>query len=271
MSAKKKLEKYWVDISKIMGAGIDAVSGHGLAGMVAKVAAAGREAAKEDGVSDNLPSVKGVPLAPNPHFIDNGHGGPSMQYTAKYINQRVAKKIGGEVFELAGAVTSAATVVPVNVASLAKHGSASVSTVMHLYHLMGMANSVKGSVYLSSLLDVLVQMKMAKAVIRTGDIVASAAGGVFGKVLSMAMRTCKIAGKEVMGEITAYTAQELHWRAYQEQKLAAVFGGTGPASRMVEEILTRRIHRFLGGQYNWKGIVNEPAGWIVLKDKIAMI
>lgn len=271
MGTKKKLEKYWVDIAKIMGAGIDAISGNGLAGITAKVLAIGKEASLEDGVQQDIPVVLGVPLAPNPHFIDNGHAGPSMAFTGSYLRQRVGKKIGGEMFEIAGAITSATTVVPVNLAGLAKHGSASVSTLIHLVNLMDMAKGVKGSVYLTSLLDVLVQMKMAKAVIRTGDLAATAAGGVFGKVLSMTMRVCKMAGKEEMGQVICYTAHELHWRAYQEQQLAKVFGGTGPASRMVEELLTRRIHRFLGGQYNWRGIVNEPAGWLVIKDKIAMI
>ncbi|WP_020407548.1 hypothetical protein [Hahella ganghwensis] len=270
---KKTLEKYWVDISKILGSGIDILAGNSAASMTAKVLAIGAEVTKEDGVEKGLPVILGVPLAPNPHFLENGYSGQSFKFTAPYLRQRCAKKIGGEAFEIAGGVASACSgALSVNVASAIKHGTADASSLIHLYRFANMSVRVQGSEYLSFLLDILIRMKMTKVVVRSGDFAGSLAGGIFGKVISMTMRGCKIGIKEQAGAVVAFTAQELHWRAYVEQRLLGHFGGgTGPASLMVKELLTRRTHRLLGGQYDWKGIVNEPAGWIVLKDKIAMI
>ena len=77
-----------------------------------------------------------------------------------------------------------------------------------------------------------------------------------------------------MDKLVTNAALELHWRAYQEQ---AIIGGrfsgagTGPASNMIKELLTRRAHVWLGGQYDWKRVVQEPTGWLVIHDKLNLI
>ena len=48
-------------------------------------------------------------------------------------------------------------------------------------------------------------------------------------------------------------------------------GSVGPASRIVWELFTKRgITRILGA-YDIAAIVNEPAGWMAINDKLLLI
>ena len=72
-------------------------------------------------------------------------------------------------------------------------------------------------------------------------------------------------------EIAAQTALLLHWRAFQEYQLTKVFGGDGPAMRIVRELFAQAIR---SGEPNYckvDAIINEPAGWVAIKDKINLI
>ncbi|GHB50228.1 hypothetical protein GCM10007094_44380 [Pseudovibrio japonicus] len=71
---------------------------------------------------------------------------------------------------------------------------------------------------------------------------------------------------------------ELHWRAKLELQLSTHFGGAakhtkpvGPASAVIFELLRRRGYTRIFGQYDAGTIISEPAGWLVVNDKLALM
>ena len=235
---------------------------------------------------DTKGSVKGVPLVSNPYFIDNAIDGDT-EYTRKYVMKRKGKKLGGSVVSFAGGLASSAT--QVNVGGIARHGAASGNTIAHLQAFHQMSKKFKQSDWLRKHCDVLITAKMAKLGVRGSNLAANCipnaiASAVVGGATSVGgwvaeHQVGKMTGGIDLSDRGSFTetkmraavAVQLHWRAYQEQKLAAVFGGTGPASMMIEELMTRRAHRFLGGGYDWKRLVKEPTGWIAIHDKLNLI
>jgi len=233
------------------------------------VAGSGLNTIKQE-IEDGVKMVKGTPIIPNPLMLQNGHDGESP-LTDRYVYHRWMKNVGGGAFSMVG--YAASTVTAVNTTGIARHAAADASTAIHIYKLNAIGNGFGQSTTVSDWLKVFIKMKAFKAAIRTGNLASDAtpvaiASAVFGVASSLGA----MAVKKSMEEVCMITAMQVHWRAYQETAVAgSLGGGTGPATRIFEEMLTRRIHRFLGGSYDVRGIIKEPAGWVVLNDKLMLI
>jgi len=72
-------------------------------------------------------------------------------------------------------------------------------------------------------------------------------------------------------------ANEIHWRASQEQFLSGTVlgkgtgGAVGPASRIVWELFVKRGMTRILGKYDVDALVSEPAGWHAISDKLLLI
>lgn len=214
--------------------------------------------------------VKGVPLVPNTLFESHGIEG-ECDYTRKYIERRKLKSIGGSLVSTAGAIGSAGTG-GVNVGGVIRHGAADLNTLAHLAILGSHSRKFKQSDWLSHHCSVLLRMKTLKLSVRSTQLAGDCVNALTGALCGLG---ATVTGKTVvkaMDRLTTKTALELHWRAYQEQAILGSIGkGSGPASNMMKELLTRRAHVWLGGQYDWKRVVKEPTGWLVIHDKINLL
>ena len=119
-------------------------------------------------------------------------------------------------------------------------------------------------------------MKAIKLVSRGGQLVGAAVplGGV-----SLGVDIAK-AGIDMGVKLThtktcLATAADIHWRAYQEQAISGGLklgsGAVGPASRMMYEIFKQRGFTKIFGQHDVDKIIKDPAGWLVLNDKLMQI
>ena len=103
---------------------------------------------------------------------------------------------------------------------------------------------------------------------------SSGANAIAGAIVDASVTATNRLALTAMEKHTSNTAQALHWRAYQEQFFLAnkaFADGSGPATDIVKEILRRRAHCVFGGQYDWRRIIQEPAGWLVIHDKISLL
>ena len=126
-------------------------------------------------------------------------------------------------------------------------------------------------------LELLIRMKMLKATVRgaglTGSVIPLPAVGITTGVLAALVST---GGKLTYSKACVGTSLELHWRAKQEQFMAGRFGGAsggsvGPASRIIWELFTRRGWFGWFGNYDVAKLVQEPAGWHAINDKLLLI
>jgi hypothetical protein len=231
------------------------------------------------GVKDGLGKNQ---MGTNPYFIthkvDELDVADHSPKTAKYFKMRRIKKIGGSVFSGVGAALGIVT--QVNALGIARHGRAEASTLTHLYRFHAMSKQVKQSQYLSQLISVMIKAKGVKAgargaqlaadcipeVLAGGAIIAGVVGGVSSVAASTAMKK--------MSGMIALTSIELQWRAYQELKVGRAFGGgTGPAYRMVAELLNSPVLdkvKPLAGVHPSVYIV-EPFGHLVIRDKLMLV
>jgi len=217
----------------------------------------------------------------NPYFIthkvDELDVKDHSPKTAKYFKQRRIKKILGAGVSGIGAALGSVT--QVNALGIARHGRAEASTLLHLYRFHAMSKQVKQSQFLTNLINVMIKAKGVKAgargaqlaadcipeVLAGGAIIAGVVGGVSSVAASTAMKK--------MSGMIALTSIELQWRAYQELALARVFGGDGPATRMVKELLNSPV---LDKVKPLAGIapeiyIREPFGHLVIRDKLMLI
>jgi hypothetical protein len=224
------------------------------------------------GVID-LADCKGSPEHnPNPLFIANGHDalGNHSPNVKKYLRKRKWKKFGGSAVSLAGNIGSIATLV--NTSGAARHARAETKTIAHIVRLNNISKQFKQSRYLTDLCNALLKMKTIKAGARGGALAAD--------LIPVALASGLVgAGAAVGGAIAVkrqknlvlQTALQLHWRAYQEIKLTAIAGGTGPAMRMVRELFGQTVRH---GEVDWSkpdNYIKEPSGWMVIQDKLNLI
>lgn len=213
----------------------------------------------------------------NPYFIGNGHGedDPSS-VTAKYLKGRMAKGLVGGGASIVGAVGSVWTAV--DVAAIGMHTNAVGTTAVHLGVLADMYRKSRKGGTVANWLELVVKMKSIKLTARTTSLVGVCipipAAGITTGLIAAAVAA---GGKLTLSKACVATSIELHWRAKQEQFMsgkvlkADTGGAVGPASRIVWELFTKRgITRILG-KYDIAAIVDEPAGWMAINDKLLLI
>lgn len=213
--------------------------------------------------------------SPNPYFVLNGQideDDPSSPQTYKYIMGRGLKSMASAGLAVAGTAVSASTA-GVDTVGAAMNLNATGSTGVHIYKLRAIAGNTKRSRTISRWLDVILQMKSAKAVTRGTQAVVSLVPG--GCVTASLICSLAAAGlRFTMASVCYRTAAELHWRAFLEGRIAGFKGlsaGGGPAERIITELFTRRGVTRVFGQYDIKAIINEPCGWLAVADKIMLM
>lgn len=214
-------------------------------------------------------------LFDNPYFIGNGQDAANSPLTAKYLLNRKYKDMGANTSSVVGAVASVWTAV--DVSGIALHSNATGTTAAHLAVLGDMASRSRKTGTVAQWLDIAMRMKIVKATVRGASLAGAAvpipAVGLATGLLASAAST---GAKLTLTKACTATALELHWRAKQEQFMSGTVtgvtgGAVGPASRIVSELFTKRgITRVLG-KYNTMAIINEPAGWMAINDKLLLI
>lgn len=195
--------------------------------------------------------------------------------TATYFRHRRLKKLGGSLFSTAGAVLGSVT--QVNVLGIARHGRAEASTLAHLYRFKAMSKQVKSSQYLSNLVDVMINAKIVKAGSRGGQLAADCipgvvpGGSIIGAVVGGAASVSGSLLMKKMSAVVSFAAIELHWRAYQETSLARTFGGSGPATRMLRELMNSPVLDKMRSGIPADVYIREPMGYLVFRDKLLLI
>ena len=225
----------------------------------------------EADVGDEM--ICGVPLQPNKHFKDHGLEEGNSEYTKKYVISRKLKNIAGGLVSVGGALASPSTG-GVNVGGAVRHGAADINTIAHLYKLTRLAKKFRQSETTKRWCAVVFGMKLLKFAGRSAQAGSSGANAIAGAIVDASVTATNRLALTAMEKHTSNTAQALHWRAYQEQFFLAnkaFADGSGPATDIVKEILRRRAHCVFGGQYDWRRIIQEPAGWLVIHDKISLL
>lgn len=232
-----------------------------------------------DIAKDALKEAKGhvSKFAPNPHMVSNGHAekaitGSDCPKCKKYFRARTLKKVGGAIFSGIGGALSSQTA-GVNVAGALRHGRAEVKTIAHLVKLKEQAKGIKQSEFLTKLMSVVLTMKAIKAANQGGLLAADLipvpiVDSVIGATVN---KGAKRAQKGMKGAVK-WASIELHWRAFQEAKIARG-AGTGPAMRMVRELFNQAFFKFPweSGALAADQYIMEPAGWMVIQDKLNLI
>lgn len=211
---------------------------------------------------------------PNPWFVFNGHEDRESPKTKKYLKSRGYKSKGATAISVAGGLASAETG-GINVGGLAVHANAVGSTAAHMVKILAIANSYKQTKTIGDWCRVVMAAKAAKASIR-GTQLAGAAIPFASLPTSIATAVAKAGVKLTMTNLCYATAANIHWRAYQEQRISGGLnlgtgGGIGPASKIYWEIFQRRGATRIFGQYDTAALVSEPCGWRALGDKLLLI
>lgn len=214
--------------------------------------------------------------APNPHMVQNGHAeksitGDDCPKCRKYFRIRTLKKVGGSLFSGAGSLASGSTG-GVNVTGALRHGRAEVKTIAHLVKLGEQAKTIKQSQFLCKLMAVIVAMKTIKAINQGGALAADLIPIPGISAVSTVMNRASRVTAKGMGAAVKWASVELHWRAFQEMKLAGP-RGSGPAMRMVRELFNQAFFKFPweSGALAADQYILEPAGWMVVQDKLNLI
>lgn len=218
----------------------------------------------------------------NPRFVQNGHDDHESPRTRMYFNVRRAKKIGGTLTSALGSAASAYTAV--NTLGLLRHGRAVANTTVHLIQLGRELAKWKESDHLKKLINVVIAAKSLKLVNRGGALAADAipgvalasslVSGITGIPTSIAMMS--------LDKLMTFASIELHWRAFVERRLSSGLfaaakhpghgGGSGPAMRIVTNLYVGAV-----SEHHWSiGVrphefINEPCGWMVIKDKMSLL
>jgi hypothetical protein len=219
-------------------------------------------------------------IIPNPWMVWNGHDDRESLLTRSYLKHRGHMQLGGAAVAVAGAAAAAGTVA--DVGALLQHGNATASTVAHLIKFKAIAKSHKQSVTISGWIDVLIRMKALKGAVRGGQFAAAVAAPIpWGGATAVSITAGVLAAGAKLGiklkfsNLCAMTAMDLHWRCFQETAvLGGVRGmpaGTGPATRILQELFIRRGMTRVFGQHNIAGLVQEPGGWMAINDKLLLI
>ena len=149
---------------------------------------------------------------------------------------------------------------------------------MHLVALAGMARKTRRGGTIADWLEIAIKMKSIKLATRGAGLAGASipipAAGITTGLIAAATAT---GAKLTLSKACVATALEIHWRARQEQFMsgtalrAGTGGSVGPASRIVWELFTKRGITRLLGKYDIDAIVQEPAGWMAISDKLLLI
>jgi hypothetical protein len=234
--------------------------------------------------------VSDIKVRPNPWFVANGHDERQSPVTQTYLRNRSLKTVGSAAVGLAGNVAEVATH-GVNVTGALQHLSALGSTGAHWLKIRAIARSYKNTVTISRWCDAIMRMKQYKLVNRALQLADEVIPvPIADQVVNITAAAAALGYRIGLGELCYITAIEIHWRAFQEQAISAfpprrpmVNGGVGdtpqrrrpstikvgPASRIFAEVFTRRGVTAAFGSYNVAALIQEPAGWMALGDKVA--
>ena len=227
-----------------------------------------------------------VSVRPNPWFVANGQDEGESSVTQRYLFTRGWKAAAGSLVSGAGGVGKYLGFV-INVGSTLRHGSAAATTLIHLQQIHAIAKAHRKSETIARWCETIIRAKNAKAVLRgTQTFGAVVPVPLAGTIANCFAAAGKLALKIGVHEMCHLAAIEIHWRAFQEQRIASsgapsaviVFGAptgreamrrAGPASRIFTEVMTRRGATAGFGQYDVGAMIHEPAGWMALGDKLA--
>ncbi len=226
-----------------------------------------------------IEAVEKNEMIANPKLMLHGLGEGNSPQVKHYMRVRKAKKIGGAIYSFTGTGLQVGLDVAgfgmggVDAFGLAKHGAAEASTVAHLTRLAILSRKVKGSRYLTDLLEDIVKVKLAKATVRGGKLAAAAIpNSIASNVVSIAVSLGAATASSLLKELVNRVACELHWRAYQELTIGRVHGGGfGPACKMVQEIMNHTLSTDFVPTPDTKKFLLEPGGYLVIKDKLSML
>jgi hypothetical protein len=224
----------------------------------------------------------GLDLVPNPFFVLNGiceaddDTGP---ITASYLRGRLGKSLLGTAQSVATGSLKAFTVV--DPATIAVAGVSIGGTIAHMATLAAIAKKWRNGTTIAGWIDCLLALKMAKLGHKALVVVSasipylppgtSTALQALAELPSVAGVAETLGVAAASGAVVTRVAIELHWRAYREHVLARSGGAAGPASAILVELFTKRTETRLLGKYDIDGIIREPAGWMAISDKIALL
>ncbi len=235
-------------------------------------------------------------------FTNDETGSPLTQ---AYLRTRDYKTIGSSMMGIGAGVASVHTG-GVNVANTARHLNAAGSTLIHWLRIRAIAEAVpQKSATIIGWCDIIMKAKAAKGGQRAIGIIAAATPVPLANPIATIIAAAAGLGIKVgLGEACYLAALEIHWRAFQEQTIAAAAGprvakptnfsrpfgpgnrigqtsvpapgkepvasvNAGPASRIFAEVLKRRGATRVLGSYDVAGLIKEPAGWMVLGERLA--
>ncbi|WP_028862169.1 hypothetical protein [Psychromonas aquimarina] len=223
--------------------------------------------------------------------------------TAAYFKKRMVKKIAGDAVSFSGGVLSSAT--HVNTLGAARHGRSDAKTIAHLVRLKEMLKQYKskGLAVEYKLCKLIIDCKKLKIESQSaalaadcipGNVITSsataAAGFIHGQTLAFRLSN--------MEADIEKAAKILHYRAFYEMDddygIAGLFGEQAaneyaaetPALDMVRELFTQiakiekervliniRGHKLKVGGEHFRAdkLMREPAGWLVIVDKLNLI
>lgn len=210
----------------------------------------------------------------NPRFVQNGHSGASP-VTIKYLKGRAGKQIAGSAIAFTGSMSSQVT--QVDVAGLLQHGNAVGSTAAHMKMFGEIAQLYPRSNTVQAWINTCLIAKRAKLAVRSTGLAGAAIPiGAVGISTTIASAIAKAGVRLRYGTVISRCAMELHWRAKVELALAGVAKAppdkaNGPASAVLFELFRRRGFTKMFGQYEVAKIINEPGGWVAVKDKLLLI
>ena len=224
----------------------------------------------------------GLDLVPNPFFVLNGiceAKDDDSPTTANYLRGRLGKSLLGTAQSLATGSLKAFTVI--DPATMAVAGVSIGSTIAHMAALAAIAKQWRNGTTIAGWIDCLLALKAAKLGHKALAVVSasipylppgtSTALQALAELPSAAGVAETVGVAAAGGAVVTCVAIELHWRAYREHVLARTGGGAGPASAILVELFTKRTETRLLGRHDIDGLIREPAGWMAISDKVALL
>jgi hypothetical protein len=134
--------------------------------------------------------------------------------------------------------------------------NASGSTLAHMLKLQAIAKGYPQSETISRWIELCMMMKTAKLAIGGGQ-----AGEIASAVLGVGAGVAKVGVKLTMTKVVLRTSAETHRHTVQEQAISRQ-SKAGPASRIADELFTRRASRASSENTMWIAASgNRAAGW----------
>ena len=197
-----------------------------------------------------------IVLADNPLFTLNGHDGMASSSTERHLLN--------QVYESA-VRTVGSYVVPSQVAVFGKAEASGIAEA-RLLTLQALAKKGRDTGTIADWLGIVIQMAKRKRNVKGAEFAGKVIGCFipYGSSLATPVVMYLKSGKANFEFTCIATAIELHWRAYVEQRL----GSDGPATRILWELFRHRGAKKLLVESEIRSFINEPAGWIPIKDAL---